>query len=359
MKFPRFRYMAWAKEIDRRPGIHLTRSGVDLPLPAELDLPAKPPRLKPQAPYGSPELKEALARRYGWRADGVFLSPGSSSGNYIVCAVLLGPGDEAVVEHPTYEVLAHLPILFGATVRRWHRTFEEDWQVDLASLARLLSPRTRLVILSNPHNPSGRALSQDRLERLAALCGERGVPVLVDEVYLDLAPENLRRSAVTYAGRMMATNSLTKSFGLGGLRMGWTLAGPETVGELDAFQDLLSVINAEPSVDLATRALGRAEAWAEAHRRRVAENAALVEAWMETQPRLAWKRPDVGFGFPRIMDGPGAADLARVLEKEYRTYIVPGGFFDGFADHFRLGFAADEGLLKKGLDNVSEALRRL
>ncbi len=356
MDFPRFKYMAWAKAAEKKSGLHLCFSGMPHLAATDLMLDEKPPRLKPSEPYGVGALKDAIARRYGASRGEVFLSTGTSSANYLAMAVLLDRGDEVVVEEPAYEALVHLPRLFGARVRRWKRKFETGWGLDFDSLEKLLRPRTRLVVLTNPHNPSGTALSPVDLRRLAALAREKGFLALVDEVYIDMAAGPRGGSAFSGKGGVIATNSLTKSFGLGGIRLGWALAPARIVKALDEFQDLVSVINPEPSMDIALRAFGRIGKLASSARASLDGKLEIVEDFMRSGRSLEWVRPDASFCFPRLEKGLDCRGLVRMLEERFGTFVVPGSMFDGLERHFRLGFGIPEKELRRGLANISSAL---
>jgi aspartate/methionine/tyrosine aminotransferase len=359
MKFPRFTYMAWAKETQGKRGLHLTVSGVPHLRPEDLNLTDPPLSFKHTAPYGRTDLKEAVAARYGTEPSEVFLSAGSSMANYVLNAVLLGPGDEVVVESPAYEVLALLPTLFNAEVKRLHRTFDRAWTVDFDALEASITPKTRLVVLTSPHNPSGGMMSSHEMARIARLAEERDFWVLVDEVYIDLARPADIVSARKSGRRMLATNSMTKTFGLGGLRVGWALAPPELVADLDAFQDLLSVLNPEPVMDMACRVLTRAEDFLGPSREIVQANIATVDRWIAALEGISWHRPVcTPFGFPRLEGGRDAGELARRLEGEYGTHIVPGSLFDGWKDCFRIGFGISAERLAEGLTNIKKALGR-
>lgn len=359
MTFPRFRYMRWAKEREAMRGLHLCTSGLPHLSVEGVDLLDPPLELRPTAGYGRRDLLEAVARRYGVDPSEVFLSPGSSSANYILLAVLLERGDEVWVEAPAYEVLAHLPALFGARVRRFERTFEGRFGLPWAELEALPADRTRLLLLTSPHNPSGAVLDDGDLRRLARLAEEKDLWVLVDEVYLDLEPPGRRQSARGAGPRMLATNSLTKSFGLGGLRMGWALAPARVVRSCHDYQDLLSVLCPEPVMDLAARFLAGADERLEQARAALDANREAVDRWVAEEEGLSWVRPpSAAFGFPRIEGGDGDR-LAERLEEAYRTYVVPGSFFDGMTDFFRIGFAQKPDRLARGLGNVSAALREI
>lgn len=357
MKFDPFAYMAWAKALEVRQGLHLSCSGMPHLGPGDLGL-SGPVRLKPRSPYGSEDLSAAIAARYGAKPGQVFLTSGSSLANYIAMALILEPGDEVVVEHPTYEALIRIPALFGAGVSRWKRTFGGGWSPDFKALGKAVTAKTRLIALTNPHNPSGIAFKPEDMDRLRSFTEDRGVTALVDEVYIDMVEGPSGASAFGRGGRIIATNSLTKSFGLGGLRIGWALAPEEFVAGMNSFQDLLSVQNPEPTLDIAERAFARIDDLARRTRAVLAGNLGLVESFVESEG-LEWVKPDAGFCFPRLATSALCSSFCGTLAEKHGTFVVPGGNFDGCGRHFRLGFGLPSGQVARGLANAAEALRAL
>ena len=177
-------YMEWAKA---RPAaaVNLSLSGLAGPALADLGIDWGEIALNGEHPYGWPPLLEAIAARHGTDVGNVCPMLGTSQGIFSICAALVGPGDEVLVEKPAYEPLLAVPRLLGAKVRRFERRFENGYRVDPEDLRASLGPGTKLVILTNPHNPSGVALTRDEVLVLASVAGEKGATVLVDEIYLE------------------------------------------------------------------------------------------------------------------------------------------------------------------------------
>ena len=357
-EIPFFEYMRFAKEVQFRGPYNLTGSGAPSLPPGALPIPADKLPLTHKEAYGEPALIEAVARRYGVPAQEVCIAPGTSGGNFFLYGSLLSPGDEVVVEHPTYEVLWKLPSLFGAKAVRWKRTPESGFRADPDTLLPLLTPRTRAVVLTNPHNPSGAVIAPEDFARIAGATTERGIALIADEVYLDFIPGSA--PARRLGGLAVSTASLTKAYGLGGLRLGWALAPADLVETLNRFHDLASVQCPSPSQAFAIEAFARIDAQRAAVRARVQENFPVADRWVRESGFLSWT-PSRGtlFGFPRITNGVRSSDLCDLLAAEFGTYVVPGRFFDGFEDHFRLGFGADGQVLEEGLKRITRAMEKL
>ena len=311
---------------------------------------------------GYEKLRDLLARRYDVSAENVLLSQGASMANYLICAALIRPGDEVVVERPAYEPLFRVPQMLGAAVRRVERRFENAYRLDPSDLRAVLTDRTRLVILSNLHNPSGALLEHSVLQEVGRLAESVGARVLIDEIYLEFLFERTPPSAFHLGGPFMVTNSLTKVYGLGGLRIGWALCDPEMVHRLHRLYFTMGVHHPISSEAFGHAILSRQavwDRWVEACRRRIAENRPAVDAFIGGREDLQWVEPAAGLiAFPRLKDSRFSTELAEMLRCRFNTFIIPGRFFDDDR-HFRLAWGAAGPALRKGLDHLATALDEL
>jgi aspartate/methionine/tyrosine aminotransferase len=348
-------YIAWVRS---HAGIryNLARSGMP---PCRLDrLGATLDDVRGQGAHddGWPPLVEAIAVRYGVTPGHVVVTTGATLGNHVAMAALLAPGDEVLVEQPVYEPLALVPRHLQTGVVSLPRRAEAGWALHIDDLRERISPRTRLVVLSNLHNPTGALLDEATLDALASVADERGFHVLIDEVYLELtAPQ---RTAASRSPWFVTTRSLTKAFGLDALRVGWILAEPALAVRIRRMHDLFASSVAHPSERLALLALERAADLLAPTLALLAHNRARAEAFVAAQPRLSWTPPRAGtVGFVRLDGGvEGAVDaLATRLEQEHDTAIAPGRFF-GAGDHFRIGWSMPAEIFEAGLERLAAAL---
>jgi len=221
-----------------------------------------------------------------------------------------------------------------------------------------VTPRTRLVILSNLHNPTGAMVNRAELESLAQLAERHNLHVLVDEVYLEWiygsAKDPEIRSAINVSPRFVTTRSLTKVFGLAALRAGWILADAELATRMRRLNGLFASSMSHPAERLAARAFEHAKTLLDKQRKRVDRNRSVVTKFIESQSRLSWIPPNAGtVGFVRL-DGGSVDELAeRLLAKD--SLVTPGRFF-GVADHFRIGFGMEADHLDEGLHRLAAAL---
>ena len=351
-------YMTWAKS-HAAERYNLANSGI-LGCDAST-LAGTPEDLAPNGANseGYPPLKIAIAAKYGVGVEGVVLAQGTSGANFLACATLLEPGDEVLLEQPTYEPLLAVVQYLGAGVKRFSRTFENRYRIDLDEVRALLSPRTKLIIITSPHNPSGVPADWESLQGLARISEQAGVFLLVDEVYRDILFEDAPPSAAHLGPLAVATSSLTKSYGLSGLRCGWVLGAAELAERMRRMNDLMGVAGPMPAERLGWVAFGGL-ARLEARTRALLEpNARLVHRFLEEHAdSLECVVPERSMTvFPRLRWAESSDRLHDRL-RERQTSIVPGRFFDS-PRHFRLGFGVSTEDVATGLRHLSEVLREL
>jgi aspartate/methionine/tyrosine aminotransferase len=359
MRFETIEYLEWAKTHPKSE-VELTRSSVeDFPLD-ELGIDPRDFELNVARGYGYKPLLECLAEIYHIGPDRVTAALGASQGLFLVCAALLQPGDEVLVEDPAYEPLRAVPAALGARVTRIRRRFEDGYRIRLDDFRAALTSRTRLVVITNLHNPSGAALDSGEIARLAEAAASAGADLLVDEIYLDFA--GVRPGAETAArlgGNVIVISSLTKVYGMGGLRCGWVLARPELIRRVDRTADYIHGEGVHLAEQISLLALERMGVVRERFRERLKLNLDLVDGFVAETPGLTWVKPAGGVvGFPRLEAGIGGDRLAEELYRNYATGVVPGRFFER-PSHFRIGFGVESRILQQGLRRIGQALAGL
>jgi aspartate/methionine/tyrosine aminotransferase len=347
-------YMEWARH---RPHADVDLAGSNLLACTLEDLPGAREALDiaGESPDGYPPLAEAIAGRYGVSPERVATAGGCSGANFLTCAALLDAGDEVLIEHPAYDPLIASAKMLGAQVRFFERRFEEGYALDPARIAAALTSKTRVVILSNPHNPSGVLASADSLEQLASIAGTAGVHVLVDEVYLDAVVESGQPPAATRSPVFISTNSLTKSYGLASLRCGWALASPETARRIRRARDVVDVWSSIPSDRLSVVAFRNLERLAARAHALIRINSDLFEKFLAGQQDLECVRSRATIAFPRFADRRDVSPFVQRLFARYGVAVAPGSFFDSPA-HFRLSLGGSAEKLRRGFDAIAECL---
>ncbi len=348
-------YVAWMK---RAPEMAFNLMGSNLLHCQVDDLPGAREELALDAFHeeGYPPLLEDIGQRYGVDVDRVSVATGASGANFLVCGALIQRGDEVVVERPAYDPLLGIPRFLGAEVRRFDRTFEEGFRVDPHRIRKLMTPRTRLIFLTNPHNPTGALVDDSTLREVGRVAEEHGARVLVDEVYLESIHGQVLKPAATLSPTFISTSSLTKAYGLSGLRAGWALSDPALGERIRRVRDLVDGVGSFPSELLAHLAFQNLTALRDRARSILEPNLARLTAFMAAQEKLEWIRPAGGsVGFPRIVGLEDASSFVRTLREGYDTGVVPGHFFEAPA-HFRIALGGRAEVLEEGLQRLGRAL---
>jgi aspartate/methionine/tyrosine aminotransferase len=319
------------------------------------DLPVKIEDLEISGPsfYGFEPLQNALAKHTGVAANRIVAATGTSMANYLAMASVMKPGDEVLIEHPTYELIVDVALQIGAEIRRFKRE-APAFAVDLKSIKDQLTPRTKLIVLSNLHNPTSALTSESAVKEIGSL----GVRVMVDEVYLDAAFGHAPKSAALSGDQFIVTSSLTKVYGLSGLRCGWILAEPELAERMWYLNDKFGNIPAHMAELASVIALGDLPRIAKNVRTRLDANRTALWKFLDSREDLEVFRPPFGtIVFPRLKRG-SVDELSELLRTKYETTVVPGRFFD-MLDHFRIGIGGDLEPLEEGLRRLGLALDEL
>lgn len=290
---------------------------------------------------GSAELRETIARLYTSTDSGAIVAlAAAEEGIFAVESALLGPGDHAVVETPCYESALAVARSTGASVDVWRRSYDDGWTHDLDALERLLQPDTKLVYVNTPHNPTGTSMPRAVLERVVELCAERGAVLLCDEVYRELEHDPAARlpAACDLYERAVSLGSVSKTYGLPGLRTGWIACRDAAVREATIAVKLYTTIcSSAPSELLAALALRHRERLVERNRALVRENLALADAFLAAHAaRLDWVRPTASpIGFPRLRV-PDTQAFCEQLAAGAGVLLLPGEVYD-VPGHVRFG----------------------
>ena len=351
-------YMRWAKE-HAAARYNLANSGMVPASTQDLELEPGDVLLNGDNRDGYPQLLEAIAKLYKLETPQEVVTAGGTSGaNFLAFATLVEPGDVVLVEQPTYEPILAALKFFGAEVRRFSRRHENGYHLDLREIRLALADKVRLVVLTNPHNPSGVMLPPDEIDEICMKAEMEGTWVLVDEVYRDLWFEAAPPSHVHLGPNVLATSSLTKTYGLSGLRCGWILCGePKIAARLRRTFDLMDAGGSVPSATLALAALRQLPRLIARSRAILDPNIAQVHAFLaEHAEWLDCVVPERSMTvFPRLKLEEDSMELHDWL-RERETSIVPGKFFE-CPRHFRLGFAVQPELVAEGLRQLSEGLK--
>jgi aspartate/methionine/tyrosine aminotransferase len=303
---------------------------------------------------GSDELREAIAAIYEVAGPSDVLTlAAAEEGIFATEHAVLGPGDHAIVEAPCYESALSVARSTGAEVDVWQRTYADRWEHDVDALERLFRAETRLVYVNTPHNPTGTQMPRDVLERVVELCADRRAVLFCDEVYRELEHDPGARlpAACDLYDRAVSLGSVSKTYGLPGLRTGWIACrDAELRDSVVAIKLYTTICSSAPSELLAALALRHRKGFVERNRRLVLDNLALADAFVERHAELIdWVRPSASpIGFPRLQVSDTQGFCA-ALAADAGVLLLPGEVYDE-PGHVRLGL---------GRVGVPEALARL
>ena len=349
--------MHWAKT-RARVKYDLALSGI-LNLPwAELGATIDDIDLNGDNSYGYGPLVAALAAHAKVAAESVVtISGGTSMANHLAMAAAIEHGDEVLIEQPTYEPLLALAEYFGASVKRFPRRAEDNYQIRIDEVQAQVTNRTRLIVLTNMHNPSSALTDQDTLRAIGEIADSVGARVLVDEVYLEALFENAPPSCVHLGSSFIATSSLTKGYGLSGLRCGWILAEPELAQRMRLLHDIFGALAPHPAERLSVVAMMKLPQFIERAKNILEINRAVLNDFYDSREDLQAEQSRIGTtSFPRLMRGD--VDELYELLVENDAAMVPGKFFES-PQHFRVGMCAEPSDFAGGVQRLGHALDQL
>jgi aspartate/methionine/tyrosine aminotransferase len=354
----------WFAEYEHDADIMLAESGIRSLDASRFDL--DPGKLGYVIPTdGDPEFRAEVADRYDRDADEVLFTCGTQEANFLAFLSLLNRGSErngdasggshAVVVTPTYQALHAVPEAIGDVSRVWLEP--PEWELDVDAVADAIRPETSVVVLNNPNNPTGRYHPEEKVRAVYNLAADDDAYLLCDEVYRLLADDPL--PPVSSMGEYgVSTTSLTKAYGLAGLRFGW-IAGPKEVVEAAwQWKDYTTISPSIFGQHVARQALGEHEAAIlEENRDLAAHNRDLVREFV-AEHDLSWHDPVGVNGFVSIPDGfAGSKEFCRTVVEAESVVLAPGDLF-GYDDYFRIGFGLPTEELADGLARVADCAER-
>jgi aspartate/methionine/tyrosine aminotransferase len=348
------RYLEWARQRSKARYSLSVSDVLHYPLP-EMRARIEDLSLSPPGGYGYRALLERIAAHADVSPNQVVHAQGASMANHLSMAALLEPGDEVLVEEPTYEAILAAARYLGAKIRRFPRKFEAGFQLNPREVERAVSPRTRAIVITNLHNPSGVRAADSSLSIVGEIARSLGAHVIVDEVYLEACFETPWRSAFHLGPNFIATSSLTKAYGLTALRCGWILAAPPLAERMWHLNDLLGGSSPFPTDLLSVIAFDQLPQIAARAKKLLDANRATVKSFLDSREDLFTIWPEAGtIAFPRLTGGR-VDGFCELLMDKYETSVVPGRFFEA-PDHFRIGFGGHTEIVRQGLSRLGAAL---
>jgi aspartate/methionine/tyrosine aminotransferase len=310
---------------------------------------------------GHVRLRQLLAKDFAIAPDDILLTVGAAAALFIVSTSLLTAGDRLLVVRPNYATNIETPRAIGAQIDFLDLTFEQGFRIDVDRFAAAIRPQTKLVSITTPHNPTGVMLSDDELRRIVRIAGERGCTLLVDETYRDMAYQSPPPLAATLAPHVISVASMSKSYGLPGIRLGWLVCrDPKLMETFLAAKEQIFICGSALDEEVAYQYLLKRDAFLPKIRATIAQHRDLTLHWLQRETRLQVISPQGGVAcFPRIRSDAGIDidTFYRVLNDTYATFVGPGHWFEQSRAFLRIGFGwPTREELTQGLENISSSL---
>ena len=319
---------------------------------------------------GTQPLRELISALYpGATPDHIQVTNGGAEANFITTWNLLEPGDEVVMMVPNFMQAWGLARAFGATIREWPLVRPSEganrWGIDMDGLERVMSPRTKLIVICNPNNPTGARFEAGDLDRIAAVADRYGSWILSDEIYRGAERDGRETPSIWgRSDRVIVSSGLSKAYALPGLRIGWLVGPPSRIASLWSYHDYTTIAPGALSDALARHALepARRERILTRTRGILNRNYPIIARWLDDQSgRFSYVPPDAGaIVYTRYRCDPwiNSTDLVTRLRLENQVLVVPGDHF-GMDGYLRIGFGDESGHLRAGLERLGEAIADL
>jgi len=310
----------------------------------------------PRDAYGPKTWISALAKHYNVQFGNVTLCAGANMAIYLLCAGLLNHGDEIILESPSYEPFRCASESRGAKIKYLHRRLANHYQPDPDELKKLITKRTKVILISNLHNPSGVKLENNTVKALINVAEKHGVYIACDEVYHDFLWDKRDETFCKHSPMAISLSSLTKVYGLGLMRAGWIMANPKLTYLFSRTYDYMPGNDSYPAQMIALYCLRNINKLISRTKIIEGKSLSIIKNWMATESRLQWVEPDGGIVcFLRLPQGVNSRKFQQHLLKKYDTAVVPGDFF-GTPGYIRVAGGIKASILQKGLKNISAAL---
>jgi aspartate/methionine/tyrosine aminotransferase len=297
----------------------------------------------------------------GLSAADVLITEGAAGALFIVSTALLSARDHLIVVRPNYATNIETPRAIGCDISFLDLSFDQEFRLDIAALRALMRPGTRVISITCPHNPTGVMLSETELKQVVDLARENGSFLVVDETYRDLSMDAALPLAASLGSHVISVSSLSKAYGVPGIRLGWLITSNPELQELFlAAKEQITICGSVLHEGIGENILINRGAILDARLKEMRRRRQTVDAWMQDESLLDWVRPSGGVVcFPRMRETPPeGTDAFYKRLMGYGTYVGPGHWFEMPDTYFRLGYGwSSASELEHGLQAISRALR--
>jgi aspartate/methionine/tyrosine aminotransferase len=309
---------------------------------------------------GNPQLRQYIGGDE-INPDYVLTTTGAAGALFIINTSLLKPSDHVVIVHPNYVANLESPRAIGCQVDYLRLIIEEQFEFNLDKLEEMIQPKTRLISLTYPQNPTGTMISESQLHEIISIVEAKGIYLLFDETYREMTPNPLPIVG-SLSENAISVSSFSKAYGLPGIRIGWLICQNTTLMEkFLAGKELIFICNSIVDEEIAAHFLARKEEFLAKVNAHVTTNQGILTNWMENSPYMEWVKPSGGvICFPRIKPSVNI-DIDKfyeVLKMRYKTFVAPGHWFEVDKRFMRIGYGyPSTSELEGGLQSIMDAIK--
>jgi len=358
LKFRPFSLEDWFAKYELQCRINISESGI---LPVDFswfDTDLNDSKINYGHMLGDLELRELIARDYpSLTPDRILVTTGCIEANFVAFTSLVQPGDHVIVEHPNYQQLYEVPRALGGRVELLRLRYEDNYKLNIDELNELVTPETKLIVISHPNNPTGSVITLETLKSVIEIVEDNNIYLLSDEIYRELSfTHKPLPPAATLSDHAISNSSMSKLHGLPGLRVGWTVADKSIINTAKEIRSYTTICNSTLSEHLSKLALKRKDELVTRAERIAQTNLEVMKQWIENRNDVEWVPPQGSLvTFPRFHRNVTSTELCKLLAENYRIFVAPGKCFD-IESHFRIGFGWSTNELREGLEFVGKAL---
>lgn len=310
---------------------------------------------------GNPRLRELIAKQYNLDQDNVIVTVGACMAIFTIYSALLKPGDRVVVMFPNYPSDIDVTKSLGCDTQFYCLKKENQFKFDMDEFAEMITPDTKLVTITYPHNPTGTVISEEEMQKIVKICEERKIHIIVDETYGDLVRGERPKRAASMSPYAISIESLSKAIGIPGIRTGWIVSSDQVLlDQLIAAKEQICICGSTVDEECARQVLERREDILKPIKEDIDRKFKIVKDFMEHQEVLDWVEPQGGVVcFPWIKPeiDLNVDEFYQVMNETYGVFVGPGHWFSMDDRHFRVGYAwPAEDELKKGLEGIVAAV---
>lgn len=312
---------------------------------------------------GQPKLRELIANdsytKSKIKPEEVLITVGAAAALFIVSTCLLESGDELIVVRPNYATNIETPRAIGANIKFIDLKFEDSFRCNPKDIKAAITSKTKLVSITVPHNPTGTLMPMEDLKEIIQIVENSNAYLLVDETYREMNFKGVYPVAATMSQRVISVSSLSKTFGLPGIRIGWLISqDPKLFEKFLAAKEQIFITGSILDETVAIQFLEHKNKMFPAIQKTILEHFGIVKNWMQKQTKMEWVEPSGGVVcFPRLKVGVNTEQFYSTLNEKYKTHVGPGHWFEMDKRYMRIGYGwPTKAELIEGLENIQKTL---